>query len=87
MRKAVGCAALSCALGLAEAKALKWRDNDPKWVPAQETLGFMPSIGLPVATPAPTPTPAPQPNQVRGVLEARASDDNTCGYVDGIKSE
>ncbi len=35
MRKAVGCTALSCALGLAKAKALKWsNDNEPRWVPA-----------------------------------------------------
>jgi hypothetical protein len=84
MRKALGSAALSCALGLVDAKVLKWDNNDPRWAPPQETLlGYMPSLGMD----PPTPTPPPEPSIVKGVLEARASDDNTCGYISGISSE
>ncbi|KAK3896663.1 hypothetical protein C8A05DRAFT_39792 [Staphylotrichum tortipilum] len=84
MRKAVGCAALSCALSLAEAKALKWsNDNEPRWVPAQETqqtmLAYMPSLGME----PPTPTPAPHAAVTKARLEARNTDGNTCGYIGG----
>jgi hypothetical protein len=80
MRKALGGAALSCALSLVDAKALKWSNNGPRWVPPQETLlGYMPSLGME----SPTPTPPPGPSRVRGVLEARNANDNTCGYMDG----
>ncbi|KAK3299267.1 uncharacterized protein B0H64DRAFT_95835 [Chaetomium fimeti] len=82
MRKAIGCAALSCALGLAHAKALKWsEDGHPRWVPPQETpVGYMLELGMS----PPMPTPAPKASRVRAVLEARDTDDNTCGYVSGI---
>ncbi|KAK4103894.1 hypothetical protein N658DRAFT_234658 [Parathielavia hyrcaniae] len=81
MRKALGCAALSCALGLAGAKAVKWLDNSPRWEPAAQTaqLDYQPDMGR-VAAMA---TPAPKPPKARAVLEARDSTDNTCGYVDG----
>ncbi len=83
MKKAVGCAALSCALGLAEAKALKWSDDEPRWVPAQETdqamLAYMPSLGME----APTPTPAPHAAETKARLENRNTNDNTCGYIGG----
>ncbi|KAK4238899.1 hypothetical protein C8A03DRAFT_43438 [Achaetomium macrosporum] len=80
MSKALRCAALSCALGLAEAKALNWRDDGPTWVPARETFGMMPRLGLIDPTPTPAPAPQVEPRKV----EARASTDNTCGYMRGI---
>ncbi|KAL2141392.1 hypothetical protein VTI28DRAFT_2436 [Corynascus sepedonium] len=80
MRRAFGCAALSCALGLIDAKALKWSDDGPAWFPAQETqFGFMNEVGLN----PPMPTAAPKGSKQRGVLRARDSTDNTCGYVNG----
>jgi hypothetical protein len=85
MRKALGCAALSCVLRLADAKALKWSDDGPRWLPARATLlGFMPSLG---GMEMPSPTPPPAPVHTKRRLEARASDDNTCGYVDGSSGE
>ena len=84
MKKAVGCAALSCALGLAHAKALKWSEDGPRWSPAQETpVGVM----LALAMDPPMPTPAPPSSKVKAVLKARGSTDNTCGYVSGIPSK
>lgn len=86
MKKAVGCAALSCAFGLAHAKALKWSEDGPRWVPAQETaqaVGLMLALGMD----PPMPTPAPPPSRVKAVLKARGSTDNTCGYVSGIPSK
>ena len=86
MKKAVGYAALSCALGIAESKALKWSDEGgPRWHPAQETLAYMPSLGV-AGVEAPTPTPPPHPAETRERLEARDTDKNTCGYISGIQS-
>ena len=85
MKRALGCAALSCALSLAESKVVKWSDDGPRWHPAQETLGFMPSLGLP-ATGTPIPTPAPKASETREHLEARDTSRNTCGYVSGLLS-
>jgi hypothetical protein len=80
MRKALGCAALSCALGVAQSKALKWSEDEPRWVPAQETLlAYMPSLGME----PPVPTPAPHPAETKERLEARDTDRNTCGYAGG----
>ena len=85
MKRAVGYAALSCALGLAESKALKWSDEGgPAWHPAQETLAYMPSLGV-AGVEAPTPTPPPHPEETRERLEARDTAKNTCGYVSGIQ--
>ncbi|KAK4127856.1 hypothetical protein N657DRAFT_641906 [Parathielavia appendiculata] len=84
MRKTVGCAALSCALSLAGAKAVKWLDNNPRWEPpAQTQLDYLPELGRVSAMGTPAPTPAPKPSKARGVLEVRDSTDNTCGYVEG----
>jgi hypothetical protein len=47
-------------------------------------FGFMPSLG---GMEAPTPTPPPAPVHTKRRLEARATDDNTCGYVDGSSGE
>ncbi|KAK4117968.1 hypothetical protein N657DRAFT_651774 [Parathielavia appendiculata] len=85
MRRAVGRAVLSYALGPVDAKALKWSNNGPRWVPPQETLlGYMPSLGM--EPPVPTATPPLGASKPRGILEARGSDDNTCGYVSGSRS-
>ena len=85
MKKAVGYAALSCALGLAKSKALKWSDEGgPAWHPAQETLAYMPSLGV-AGVEAPTPTPPPHPAETRERLEARDTAKNTCGYISGIQ--
>jgi hypothetical protein len=73
--------ALSCALGLAHAKALKWSEDGPRWSPAQETpVGVMQALAMD----PPMPTPAPPSSKVKAVLKARGSTDNTCGYVSGI---
>jgi hypothetical protein len=77
--------ALSYALGLAEAKALKWGADGTTWVPAQETVtfGVMSRLGMI----APTPTPAPRPQGEPRKVEARGTTDNTCGYMRGILSK
>lgn len=84
MKKAVSCAALSCAFGLAHAKALKWSEDGPRWAPPQETRAIH---MLALTMDPPIPTPAPMPSKVRAVLQARDSTDNTCGYVSGIPSK
>ncbi|KAK3308860.1 uncharacterized protein B0T15DRAFT_121039 [Chaetomium strumarium] len=82
MSRALRCAALSCALGLAEAKALKWGADAATWVPARETVtfGVMSRLGMI----EPTPTPAPYPQGEPRKVEARGTTDNTCGYMSGI---
>ncbi|KAL2179157.1 uncharacterized protein P884DRAFT_298284 [Thermothelomyces heterothallicus CBS 202.75] len=81
MKRALGCAALSCAVGLIDAKALKWSDDGPRWVPAQETqLGFMGALDIN----PPMPTAAPETPRLRKALEARGATDNTCGFVSGV---
>lgn len=84
MKQALGPAALSCALGLVSAKAVRWHDNEPRWVPAQETLGVMLALG---EMHAPLTTPAPEPPKAREALERRDTEQNTCGYVSGSPSE
>jgi hypothetical protein len=85
MKRALGCAALGAALGLAESKALKWSEDGPRWHPAQETLAYMPSLGLP-ATGTPQPTQAPSAAETRERLDARDTAKNTCGYISGLGS-
>ncbi len=79
MKKALGCTALSCALGLVDSKVLRWSDDGSRWTPAQETLGFMPSLGMG----PPTPTPPPEATKTREALRARDTKQNTCAYVSG----
>ncbi|KAK0719807.1 hypothetical protein B0H67DRAFT_643120 [Lasiosphaeris hirsuta] len=80
MKAVLGYAAVGCALGAANAKVLKWSRDENTWVPAQQTLGFMPALVNP-EIPAPTAAPTHAP---RGLLQKRAtSDDNTCAYVSG----
>lgn len=66
-----------CSIVVAEAAIFKWNTNDaPRWTPAQETLGVMPLLGM---NPMPTSPPG-----IRGAKEhKRASQDNTCAYVNG----
>ncbi|KAL2160641.1 hypothetical protein VTH06DRAFT_1329 [Thermothelomyces fergusii] len=81
MKRTLGCAALSCAVGLVDAKALKWSDDSPRWVPARETqLGLMAALALD----PPVPTAAPETPRVRKALEARDATDNTCGFISGV---
>ncbi|KAL2169856.1 hypothetical protein VTG60DRAFT_5534 [Thermothelomyces hinnuleus] len=81
MKRTLGCAALSCAVGLIDAKALKWSDDGPRWVPAQETqLGFMGALDIN----PPMPTAAPETSRLKKALEARGATDNTCGFVSGV---
>lgn len=42
-------------------------------------LAYMPSLGME----PPTPTPAPHAAETKARLEARHTDRNTCGYIDG----
>ncbi|KAK3359956.1 hypothetical protein B0T25DRAFT_115662 [Lasiosphaeria hispida] len=81
MKAVLGYAAVGCALGAANAKVLKWSRDEDSWVPAQQTLGFMPALVNP-AIPAPTAAPTHAP---RGLLQKKATDDgeNTCAYVSG----
>ncbi|KAL2151818.1 hypothetical protein VTH82DRAFT_5002 [Thermothelomyces myriococcoides] len=80
MRRTLSCAALSCAVGLINAKALRRSDNSARWIPAEETqLGFMNPLYGP-----PMPTAAPEVSHTVTALEARGTDDNTCGYVSNV---
>ncbi|KAK3325676.1 hypothetical protein B0H66DRAFT_548989 [Apodospora peruviana] len=84
MKGLLGYASVGGALGLANAKALKWSPDyeERRWTPAQETMGFMQALGMEGIASPPTPTTAPKP---RGLVE-RSSTDNTCGYVSGINT-
>lgn len=83
MRRTLSCAALSCAVGLINAKALRRSDNSARWIPAEETqLGFMNPLYGP-----PMPTAAPEVSHTVTALEARGTDDNTCGYVSNVPGE
>ncbi|KAK4219443.1 hypothetical protein QBC37DRAFT_135895 [Rhypophila decipiens] len=88
MRNLIGYAALAGALGLGHAKVLKWSPGDEKrWSPPQETLGFMPALGMNgIAPPQEPQAPAPTSPPVlpAGALEGRGVNNNTCGYLNGI---
>lgn len=89
MKKALGWAALGCALGIADSKALKWGDNGPRWIPPQETLAYMPSLGMGGFSPTTTPAPYLGPREAVDALglHARDTKGNTCAYVGGTASE
>jgi hypothetical protein len=78
--KAVGFVVAGWAVGTANAKIAKWgRDsNEREYKPAQETLGFMPTL-----LNAPAPMTTSPPRYLPRELEKRASTDNTCAYVSG----
>ncbi|KAM7199240.1 hypothetical protein V8F20_005842 [Naviculisporaceae sp. PSN 640] len=86
MKSLLGYAAL---VGVANAKALKWSPGDEKrWSPPQETLGFMPALGTNniLATDPPAPAPTSPPVIPEGLLNRRGTTDNTCGYVNGLRT-
>lgn len=85
-RALIGCAALSCALGLVEcSKVLRRSANDLSWSPARETPGYY-MLPLGPADP-PSPTPPPEASKTQEALRPRDSTDNTCGYVSGWPGE
>jgi hypothetical protein len=84
MRKALRLAAVSCALGIADSKALKWGDNGPRWIPARETLAYKPLLGVNIEPPTPTPPPQIGP---RGGLGARDVTSRTCAYISGLPGQ
>ncbi|KAK4453090.1 hypothetical protein QBC34DRAFT_216502 [Podospora aff. communis PSN243] len=62
-----------------EAKALKWGDDSPGWVPPRETeapkqIGFIPA--------APEPTDMPTPGFE--LMKRQSGGNNTCGYINGV---
>lgn len=90
MKGLLGYAALGGVVSVANAKVLKWSPGDEKrWSPPQETLGFMPALGMnnDLAAGSPVPAPTSPPVIPEGILERRGTTDNTCGYVDGKRSK
>lgn len=84
MRKALGLAAVSCALGLADFKALTLGDNEPRWIPACETFAGKRLLGVDIEPPTPTPPPQIGP---RGGLGDRDVTSRTCAYISGLPGE
>ncbi|KAK0651707.1 hypothetical protein B0T16DRAFT_85173 [Cercophora newfieldiana] len=81
MRSNLPWAVLTALLASAEAKALRWTDDSPSWVPARETgapkhIGYIPA--------APEPTYMPTPNF--DLMRRQSSGNNTCGYINGVFS-
>ena len=87
MKSLLGYAVFGGALGLVDAKALKWSpDSDEKrWAPPQETLGFMPALGMNGVDGPPAPAPTSPPILEGRHLQKRSVTDNTCGYINGIE--
>ncbi|KAK3899963.1 hypothetical protein C8A05DRAFT_17673 [Staphylotrichum tortipilum] len=81
MRKALRLAAVSCALGIADSKTLKWGENGTRWILARETLAYKPLLGVNIKPPSPTPPPQIGP---RDGLSARDVTSRTCAYISGL---
>ncbi|KAK0626410.1 hypothetical protein B0T14DRAFT_562323 [Immersiella caudata] len=79
MRYQLSWAVSAAFLANVEAKALKWGDDSPSWVPPRETeapkqIGYIPA--------APEPTYMPTPNI--DLMKRQSGGNNTCGYINGV---